>query len=149
MITSILLAKILNEDQIFTINDKTILLQHDSTLYQREKIQGYSDFTRPGSSAYVIVIDADMVRRDWGDNVYRFILAHEIGHILNKHVDDMRGNTWGKERVADCFAVKALDKAGLPGVKTAISFYNEIVDHPASGKPGGTDHIAFVKSCDI
>jgi Zn-dependent peptidase ImmA (M78 family) len=130
----------------FEYMGKEIVVVDSPGLYDKKKIQGYVEKGKDG--AYDVYLDISVINM-WihETDVKRFLIAHEIGHIMLGHVDT-KTDIWKAEGEADCFALKLLAENGINGRQIAEGYYDMIVDETVSGRPGRIAHMGFIEKCD-
>ncbi len=142
-----LVSQIETSPLVFNYRGNEVTVRNLSSLYEKERIQGYVE--KAGSNSYKIMLDISVINTWPRENdVKRFIIAHELGHIMLGHAD-RKVDTWHAEAEADCYALKILAESGYSGKDFATTYYDLLVDRPASGRPGRIAHMDFIDSCDI
>jgi len=141
-----MVAEIETAPLTFEYKGREIVVADSPGLYDKKSIQGYVEKGKDG--AYDVFLDISVINI-WihETDVKRFLIAHEIGHIMLGHVD-IKTDVWKAEREADCFALKLLAENGINGRPIAEGYYDMIVDEPVSGRPGRIAHMSFIEKCD-
>ena len=149
MLPSITLAMLTYNPIEFVYGGENYKIFQNDNIYK----EMYADaYVQRLSQTQVIKVDKKDILSIKGvdhESVFRFLFAHEVGHVMSGHTRDRASDTFTMEREADCWAIKHLISSGeTDAVAASYKFYDLLVEVSVTGRPGRSQHISFLDSCN-